>query len=295
MWQALTDVERVSPCLPGAEINERQEDGSYKGTFTVKLGPTTASYRGTLRMEDLDEASHTATMRGDGTDKRGQGGVKATVVSRMREEGGVTKVDVGTDFTITGRLARFGRGGMVQDVSNRLLTGSRSASSSALPPATPGKRNPRRPSPTPDHEPQRQRDGEGAAARGVRTAAARAAAAVRRAGALRRGRGLRLAGAGAPQAGRAAAARGARPRLADRAAPLAGEAGAAKPDREQDPRDDDPADAEDQERGQGLRVVDQPAGVLAAEARDDGQRQEDRGRDRELAMTSLRRMETRDR
>jgi carbon monoxide dehydrogenase subunit G len=121
VWTALTDVERVSPCLPGAEINERQDDGSYKGTFTVKLGPTTASYRGTLRMEDLDEASHTATMRGDGTDKRGQGGVKATVVSRMREEGGVTKVDVDTDLNITGRLARFGRGGMVQDVSTKLL------------------------------------------------------------------------------------------------------------------------------------------------------------------------------
>ena len=121
VWQALTDVERVSPCLPGAEINERQDDGSYKGTFTVKLGPTTASYRGTLRMEDLDEESHTATMRGDGTDKRGQGGVKATVVSRMREEGGVTKVDVDTDLNITGRLARFGRGGMVQDVSTKLL------------------------------------------------------------------------------------------------------------------------------------------------------------------------------
>ena len=39
----------------------------------------------------------------------------------MREEGGATKVDVETDFTITGRLARFGRGGMIKDVSNRLL------------------------------------------------------------------------------------------------------------------------------------------------------------------------------
>jgi uncharacterized protein len=121
VWEALTDIERVSPCLPGAEINERQDDGSYKGTFTVKLGPTTASYRGTLRFEELDEGSHTVTMRGDGTDKRGQGGVKATVISRMHEEGGATHVEVDTDLSITGRLARFGRGGMVQDVSTKLL------------------------------------------------------------------------------------------------------------------------------------------------------------------------------
>ena len=33
----------------------------------------------------------------------------------------MTTVDVETDFTITGRLARFGRGGMIQDISNRLL------------------------------------------------------------------------------------------------------------------------------------------------------------------------------
>jgi uncharacterized protein len=122
VWEALVDVERVAPCLPGAEITEGGDDGEYKGTFTVKLGPTTAAYRGTLHMESVDEASHTAVMRANGTDKRGQGGAKAQITSVVTEgEGGATKVDVSTDFTITGRLARFGRGGMIQDVSNRLL------------------------------------------------------------------------------------------------------------------------------------------------------------------------------
>ena len=60
-------------------------------------------------------------MSASGQDKRGQGSAKATIVSTMREEGDVTRVDVETDFTITGRLARFGRGGMIQDISNRLL------------------------------------------------------------------------------------------------------------------------------------------------------------------------------
>ena len=122
VWEALVDVERVAPCLPGAEVTEGGDDGQYKGTFTVKLGPTTAAYRGTLHMESVDEASHTAVMRANGTDKRGQGGAKAQITSVVTEaEGGATRVDVSTDFTITGRLARFGRGGMIQDVSNRLL------------------------------------------------------------------------------------------------------------------------------------------------------------------------------
>jgi uncharacterized protein len=122
VWDALVNVERVAPCLPGAEITEGGDGGQYKGTFTVKLGPTTAAYRGTLHMESADEASHTAVMRANGTDKRGQGGAKAQITSVVSEaEGGATRVDVSTDFTITGRLARFGRGGMIQDVSNRLL------------------------------------------------------------------------------------------------------------------------------------------------------------------------------
>ena len=121
VWEALIDVERVAPCLPGAEITEGGEEGAYRGNFTVKLGPTTASYRGELQMESVDESSHTVVMRATGQDKRGQGGAKATIESVMRQEGAATTVDVVTDFTITGRLARFGRGGMIQDVSNRLL------------------------------------------------------------------------------------------------------------------------------------------------------------------------------
>jgi carbon monoxide dehydrogenase subunit G len=121
VWAALIDLERVAPCLPGATITEHDEDGTYHGTFQVKLGPTTASYRGTVKIEDADEATHTATLKAKGTDKRGQGGANATIVNRVVEIEGGTRVDAETDFTITGRLARFGRGGMIEDISNRLM------------------------------------------------------------------------------------------------------------------------------------------------------------------------------
>jgi carbon monoxide dehydrogenase subunit G len=121
VWEALIDVQRVAPCLPGAEITEAGEDGTYRGNFSVRLGPTTAAYRGELAMEEVDDAAHRVAMKASGQDKRGQGSAKATIVSTMHEEAGTTTVQVETDFTITGRLARFGRGGMIQDVSNRLL------------------------------------------------------------------------------------------------------------------------------------------------------------------------------
>ncbi|HUO74275.1 MAG TPA: SRPBCC family protein [Solirubrobacteraceae bacterium] len=121
VWQALIDVEQVAPCLPGASVTGRSDDGTYTGSLTIKIGPTTAAYAGKLEMEQIDEASHSAVMQAQGTDKRGQGGAKATISSKLTEIDGGTKVDVITDYHITGRLARFGRGGMIEDISERLL------------------------------------------------------------------------------------------------------------------------------------------------------------------------------
>jgi uncharacterized protein len=121
VWHALNDLERVAPCLPGASITDHDDDGTYHGEFQVKLGPTTASYRGTIKIEEADESAHRATLSARGTDKRGQGGASATIVNTLSEHEGGTRVEAVTDFHITGRLARFGRGGMMEDISNRLM------------------------------------------------------------------------------------------------------------------------------------------------------------------------------
>ncbi len=122
VWQALLDVERVAPALPGAAITGKNDDGSYDGTFSVKIGPTTASYTGKLKLENVDEAARTATIQANGTDRRGQGGARATIVSTVTPAGERrARVEVVTDYQITGRLARFGRGGMIEDISERLL------------------------------------------------------------------------------------------------------------------------------------------------------------------------------
>ena len=122
VWEALIDVQRVAPCLPGATVTERNDDGSYNGEFKVKIGPTSAAYSGKLNMESVDENSHHATMEAAGTDKRGQGGAKATIHSSVEEiDADTSRVNVSTDYHITGRLARFGRGGMIEEISNRLL------------------------------------------------------------------------------------------------------------------------------------------------------------------------------
>jgi carbon monoxide dehydrogenase subunit G len=122
VWEAMIDVERVAPCLPGASVTGRNSDGSFTGEFKVKIGPTSASYSGTLSVEHVDGDAYTATIESAGTDRRGQGGARATIVTSLVDAGGGrTAVSVESDYQITGRLARFGRGGMIEEISKRLL------------------------------------------------------------------------------------------------------------------------------------------------------------------------------
>ena len=120
-WEAMLDLERVTPCLPGAQLTEQVGD-EYKGTMTVKMGPITAKYDGTVKVEEADESAHRAVIRAEGKDARGQGTASATITSTLQEENGgeSTRVHVETDMQITGRAAQFGRG-VQQDVAEKLL------------------------------------------------------------------------------------------------------------------------------------------------------------------------------
>jgi uncharacterized protein len=119
-WKAMNDLERVTPCLPGAQLTEQVGD-EYKGEMSVKMGPVTAKYNGTVKIEEADESEHRAVIRAEGKDARGQGTASATITSTLQDEGnGSTKVHVDTDMQLTGRAAQFGRG-VQQDVAAKLL------------------------------------------------------------------------------------------------------------------------------------------------------------------------------
>jgi len=120
-WSVLLDVERVAPCLPGAAVEpEAGEDGAYNGTMTVKIGPITARYKGTVRVLEADEANRRAVMRAQAKDARGQGTASATITSTMEEVPDGTRVKVVTDMRVTGPAAQFGRG-VMQDVSAKMM------------------------------------------------------------------------------------------------------------------------------------------------------------------------------
>jgi hypothetical protein len=118
-WVLLTDVERIAPCMPGAELQEIDGE-EYRGIVKVKVGPITAQYKGKATFVEKDDAAHKAVLRAEGRDTRGQGNANATITATLVSEGGGTKVTVVTDLAITGRAAQFGRGVMA-DVSSKLL------------------------------------------------------------------------------------------------------------------------------------------------------------------------------
>ena len=122
-WRVLLDIERVAPCLPGAEILETLDDKSYKGKVAVRLGPVAVSFVGTARFEEIDEAQRKVKIKASGTEQKGRGGAQAIVDFWLTEAAPrTTHVAIVTDLTLNGAVAQYGRGAaMIQDMAQQMV------------------------------------------------------------------------------------------------------------------------------------------------------------------------------
>jgi carbon monoxide dehydrogenase subunit G len=118
-WKVLLDIERIAPCLPGAQLEEIDGD-EFRGVVKVKVGPITAQYKGAARLAEVDEAARRIVIDASGRDTRGQGNASAKILVTMTGDDSGTDVSVHTDLSITGKVAQFGRG-VLGDVSAKLL------------------------------------------------------------------------------------------------------------------------------------------------------------------------------
>jgi carbon monoxide dehydrogenase subunit G len=121
VYQLMLDVEKVAPCIPGARILGRREDGAYDAEVKVKLGPVSMTYRGAVRVEEHDDAERTAKLRAKGNEARGQGTAQAEMSMAVApaDDGG-SHVSVSTDLLVSGRVAQMGQG-IMQDVAKRMI------------------------------------------------------------------------------------------------------------------------------------------------------------------------------
>jgi carbon monoxide dehydrogenase subunit G len=119
-WVILTDLERIAPCLPGAQLTEVEGD-TYRGQVKVKVGPIVAQFKGQASFVSRDDIAHTASLKGEGRDTTGKGTASAIITAQLTSVTPTsTKCTVVTNLTISGKVAQFGRGALA-DVSDKLL------------------------------------------------------------------------------------------------------------------------------------------------------------------------------
>ena len=119
-WVILTDLERIAPCLPGAQLTEIEGD-TYRGQVKIKVGPILAQFKGQASFLSRDDVGHKASLKGEGRDTTGKGNASAVITAELTSVSPTsTTCTVHTDLTISGKVAQFGRGALA-DVSDKLL------------------------------------------------------------------------------------------------------------------------------------------------------------------------------
>lgn len=120
VWAAFNDVERIAPCLPGAQLTEIEGE-EYRGVVKVKVGPVNAQYKGKATFTERDQDAMKVVILAEGRETRGQGNASANITATVEALGDDrTKVGVTTDLKITGKVAQIGRN-LIPDVSAKIM------------------------------------------------------------------------------------------------------------------------------------------------------------------------------
>lgn len=119
VWTYLLDVERVAPCMPGAELTEVVDDHTWKGKVNMKLGPVSLAFAGTVTMQERDDRAKRIVLAAKGMEQKGKGAASASVTSWLEQGDGVTNVKMRADIHLTGTVAQLSRG-LLPEVSRKL-------------------------------------------------------------------------------------------------------------------------------------------------------------------------------
>jgi len=122
-WTLLMDIERIVPCVPGAELTEIVDEDNFKGQISVRLGPVALTFAGRAEFEERDAEGFSARVKAQGADSKGRGGANADVTFRLVSAGdAATSVEIHTNLQLSGSVAQYGRGvGMIADVASQII------------------------------------------------------------------------------------------------------------------------------------------------------------------------------
>jgi uncharacterized protein len=122
-FAAVTDLERVVPCVEGGQVLEKTSDDAVKAEIVVKMGAMSMKFTGTVEVVEKDDAAHRAVLSVKSREAGGQGHANATVTFALADGGGTLH----TNAQITGKAASMGEGvvagvldALIQDFTGKL-------------------------------------------------------------------------------------------------------------------------------------------------------------------------------
>ena len=122
-WNILLDIERIAPCMPGAELTAVIDDTHYKGNAKLRVGPVSLTFSGEAEITEVDEVNFTAKVHAKGNDTKGRGAADAYVVFALSEDGEQTRVDVSTELNLSGSVAQYGRAsGLIDAIASQIIS-----------------------------------------------------------------------------------------------------------------------------------------------------------------------------
>ena len=120
LWAFLLDVERVAPCLPGAELTETVDERTWKGRVSMKFGPVGLAFAGSVEMTERDDEARRVVLHARGTEQKGKGAATATITSWVESTSAeASTVRMEADIAMTGAVAQLSRG-LLPEVAKRL-------------------------------------------------------------------------------------------------------------------------------------------------------------------------------
>jgi carbon monoxide dehydrogenase subunit G len=109
VWALLSDPRQVATCVPGAQMTEQVDDMTYRGSISVKVGPTVTDYNGEAQIVRLDAQTYEMEILGRGRDVRGKGSASMKMTAKLRAlPGGATEVAGVSEINVVGILAQMG-------------------------------------------------------------------------------------------------------------------------------------------------------------------------------------------
>ena len=122
-WNILLDIERIAPCMPGAELTAVIDDTHYKGNAKLRVGPVSLTFSGEAEITEVDEVNFRAKVHAKGNDTKGRGAADAYVVFALSEDGEQTRVDVSTELNLSGSVAQYGRAsGLIDAIASQIIS-----------------------------------------------------------------------------------------------------------------------------------------------------------------------------